>query len=85
MGVDRSFVYSIIKCDYGWNSQIPVGCDSDEWEKIIAESQCAVCAAKKIASDIFFNDGRFNERFDGKPNTRSVLKDLGVVELARVG
>ena len=74
----RSHVYSILKCDYGWNKVIPSGMDVDIDDLIKAgyEIGCNTIRQKHylvkyIASYIKHYGGEdyFAERIDGKPNT----------------
>lgn len=70
----RVFVFSILKCEFGWGGIIPDGCDANQWEqKIICGfgSNCKPHSiAQVITDDIYKNKGSFRKRADGKPNTR---------------
>jgi hypothetical protein len=75
--MNRSLVFSILKCEYGWNGCFDDPSIVDRIEIIIENSCSEVCAAKVIAGLLYDEGGekRFSPRIDGKPNTRSVVRD----------
>lgn len=78
----RSFIYSILRCDYGWNKVIPDGLDFemiDQSIKTVYDLGCRSKAtqyavAKDIAIKIKHAGGvkYFSKRIDGKPNNLCV-------------
>lgn len=68
-----SLVYSILKCEFGWNGVLP---DSMGWaavESIAGGQFCASERADRIAVLLAENGAVFRERIDGQPNRRRVV------------
>lgn len=70
-----SYVHSILKCQYGWPAMLPDGMAWEEWDRIIYDGFGNGCSAhgiaEKLAQEFVKSGGKFSERIDGKPNTRS--------------
>ncbi len=71
----KSSVHSILKCQYGWPAMLPDGMSWEEWDSIVHEGFAYNCKehaiAEKLAQEFAKHGGKFSERIDGKPNTRS--------------
>lgn len=67
----RSWTYSILKCEYGWN-----GCFTTEMrleetvDAALKLSGCPLNASAKAAVAIKEHGGVFRPRVDGQPNRR---------------
>lgn len=82
--MDRSLVFSILKCEYGWNGCTDTAEQMAQIDGILAREEsrgnCEGCAASEIAGFIQDECGRgfFGPRIDGKPNRRTVDRDRGI-------
>jgi hypothetical protein len=69
-----SYVHSILKCDYGWDSFLPVGMTWEQWESIIfngfEKDVCSIEIAEQLAQELTKHGGGFLKRIDGKANNR---------------
>ncbi len=70
----RSHLYSILKCEYGWNGVYTA--TAPDLDKIAARGmdagECQDCISARMAHEILTHCGRgyFRPRVDGKPNRR---------------
>lgn len=71
----RSTIYSVLKCEFGWNGVLPEGETQEEMIKNGFSCGCKpVSIATKLAQQIkdLGCAHYFRQRIDGKPNLRSV-------------
>lgn len=71
----KSYVHSILKCQYGWPAMLPSGMTWQEWDNIIEKGFTCGCPeyaiAEKLAQKFTERGGKFSPRTDGKPNTKT--------------
>lgn len=76
---NRSFAFSILKIDYGWNGATNNGAQMLELDTICERHECPHCAAQEMAAYLHDNvtgmKNLFRPRIDGKPNNRTVERD----------
>lgn len=77
-----SMVYSILKCEFGWNGVQPETLQQEEIESALMGQGCEIACANKLAILLDEHGATFRGRIDGRPNIRHVRD--GVVYL-RVG
>lgn len=79
INMDRSLMFSILKCEFGWNGCTSSGFDWDFVDSLIAKHKCTSRCANEVAILLAEHGEIFLERCDGKPNKRIVVN--GVVEI----
>lgn len=68
-----SVVFSILKCEFGWNGIVPESMSEHEIDWIMEEPGSASVMADKIGLLLAANGATFRERIDGKRNTRRIV------------
>lgn len=74
---NRSLVFSILKCAYGWNGCTKTIVQQEKLDEIVKKHECVRCASAEMAGFLHDELGPkcFRQRLDGKPNTYSVERD----------
>lgn len=80
--IDRSQVFSILKCEFGWNGVTPETLDPSELERAMVGQKCASKCANKMGILLAKNGATFIARIDGKPNRRFVVRGIVYVRAA---
>lgn len=75
--MNKSFAFSILKCEYGWGGCTKTGEQMQRLDAICEQFDCPYCAAAAMAAFLYDEIGEktFRPRLDGLPNKRSVVRD----------
>lgn len=68
-----SLLFSILKCEFGWNGVLPDPVTWRDIDRITDEQGSESEKADEIGLLLAANGATFRERIDGKPNTRRVV------------